>query len=73
MHIIAYYISNLKIIIVFMRVAMLHVYQSGTDKKERYVPPFYRWCARVLIGMMCIGAEWMGLRWWRRRLYGIVN
>lgn len=40
-----------------MRDAMLHVYQGGTEtKKERYVPPFYRWCAGVLIGIFSIGA-----------------
>ena len=50
-----------------MRDTMLHVYLGGAKtKKERYVPPFYRWCAGVLIGIVCIGTVWMGMRWKRR-------
>ena len=32
------------------------------QKKERRVPPFYRWCAGILIGMILLGAVWIGLR-----------
>ena len=42
------------------------------QKKERRVPPFYRWCAGIVIGMMLLGAVWIGVRVRRRRSVGSV-
>ena len=42
------------------------------QKKERRVPPFYRWCAGIVIGMILLGAVWIGVRLRRRRSVGGV-
>ena len=36
------------------------------QKKERRVPPFYRWCAGIVIGIILLGAVWIGVRVRRR-------